>query len=203
VSEPRGDPPPFAPFDLAKSERVYDSYWCALRRDYVKLADGRLQEYHVFEIHDAVAVVPVLPDGSIVMLWQYRHPLRTTHWEVPAGRVDEGESAARAAERELLEETGYRPRRLVELGAFHPTNGISPHHARLFAALGCELVATPAPGPCEKFSVHAMSEAEVRRRLGRGHFKDGFTALALFYYFASREGRPTPAAGGPDGSGFG
>src|SRR6185503_8553515 len=131
VSDPRGDPPPFPPFELAKSERIYDSYWCALRRDHVQLPDGKLQEYHVFEIHDAVAVVPVLPDGSLVMLWQYRHPLGKTHWEVPAGRVDEGESAAAAAERELLEETGYRARRIVRLGAFHPTNGISPHHAEL------------------------------------------------------------------------
>jgi ADP-ribose pyrophosphatase len=185
VSDPRGDPPPFAPFELAKSERVYDSYWCGLRRDYVKLADGKLQEYHVFEIHDAVAVVPVLPDGSIAMLWQYRHPLGRTHWEVPAGRVDEGESAAAAAERELLEETGYRAKRLVRLGGFHPTNGISPHHADLFAALDCELVQHPQHGPTEKLSVHVLSEADVRRRLHRGDLEDGFTALALFYYFAS------------------
>jgi hypothetical protein len=51
----------FPPFELARSERVYDSYWCGLRRDYVKLADGGTQEYHVFEIHDAVAVVPCCP----------------------------------------------------------------------------------------------------------------------------------------------
>ncbi len=179
------DPEPFPPFELAKSERVYDSYWCGLRRDYVRLADGALQEYHVFEIHDAVAVVPVLPDGSIVMLWQFRHPHGKTHWEVPAGRVDEGESAAAAAERELLEETGYRPKRLVHLGGFYPTNGISPHHAELYAALDCELVQSPEPGPVEKFSVHVLKEAEVRARLARGDFADGFTALGLFYYFSS------------------
>ena len=189
MSDARGDPPPFAPFELAKSERIYDSYWCGLRRDHVKLADGKLQEYHVFEIHDAVAVVPVLPDGSIAMLWQYRHPLGRTHWEVPAGRVDEGESPAAAAERELLEETGYRAKRIVHLGGFYPTNGISPHHAELYAALDCERVQKPEPGPTEKLSVHVKSAAEVRARLVRGDFDDGFTALALFYYFASPSGR--------------
>ena len=186
MSDRRGDPPPFAPFELAKSERVYDSYWCGLRRDYVKLSDGKLQEYHVFEIHDAVAVVPVLPDGSIAMLWQYRHPLGRTHWEVPAGRVDEGESPAAAAERELLEETGYRAKRIVHLGGFYPTNGISPHHAELYAALDCERVQKPEPGPTEKLSVHVLGESDVERRLTRGDFEDGFTALALFYWFASR-----------------
>lgn len=186
MSSAADDPPPFAPFELARSERVYDSYWCGLRRDYVKLPEAKLQEYHVFEIHDAVAVVPVRPDGSIVMLWQYRHPLGLTHWEIPAGRVDEGESPARAAERELLEETGHRAQRIVRLGAFHPTNGISPHRAELFAALDCELVQPPELGPCEKLSVHVVPEPEVRARLLRGDYEDGFTALALFYWFARK-----------------
>ena len=187
MSSERGDPPPFPAFELARTERVYDSHWCGLRRDYVKLVGGTVQEYHVFEIHDAVAVVPVLPDGSLVMLWQYRHPLGKSHWEVPAGRVDEGESAAAAAERELLEETGYRPKRLVQLGGFYPTNGISPHHAKLYAALDCERVQEAEPGPCEKFSVHVLGAREVRARLTRGDFEDGFTALALFYWFAGAE----------------
>jgi 8-oxo-dGTP pyrophosphatase MutT (NUDIX family) len=178
------DPPPFPPFPVARSERVYDSFWCGLRRDHVQLPNGDEQEYHVFEIHDAVAVVPVLPDGSLVMLWQYRYPHGKTHWEVPAGRVDEGESAAAAAERELLEETGYRAQRLVRLGGFYPTNGISPHHAELYAALDCERVRAPELGPCEQLSVHVVPESEVRARLARGDYEDGFTALALFYWFA-------------------
>jgi ADP-ribose pyrophosphatase len=184
VSAP-GDPPPFAPFEVAASERIYDSRWCGLRRDHVRLPD-RLQEYHVFEVGDAVAVVPVLPDGRIVMLWQYRYPHGKTHWEIPAGRVDDGESAADAAARELLVETGYRAGRLVELAGFYPTNGISAHHARLFAALDCQLERAPEPDTAEKLSVHVHAADEVRRRLVRGDFADGFTALALFYWFARR-----------------
>lgn len=192
MSEPPADPAPFAPFELERSERIYDSPWCGLRRDWLRLADGARQEYHVFELADAVAVVPVLGDGSIVMLWQFRHPHRKTHWEVPAGRVDEGESSAVAAERELLEETGYRARELVHLGGFHPINGISAHRAELFAALGCEHVQAPKPGPCEKLSAHVLAPDDVRARLLRGEFQDGFTALALFHWFSSPRGaRPT------------
>jgi len=178
------DPPPFPPFEVDSTERIYDSYWCGLRRDMVRLPDGELQEYHVFEIHDAVAVVPVLPDGSIVMLWQLRHPHGLTHWEVPAGRVDEGESAEEAARRELLEETGYRAGRLEELPGFYPTNGISPHHARLFVAHDCERVEEPRPDPSERFLVRVHPREEVQRRLLRGDYADGFTALALFHHFA-------------------
>lgn len=57
------DPPQFPPFVLHGSERIYDSHWCGLRRDEVVLPSGALQEYHVFEVSDAVGIVPVLPDG--------------------------------------------------------------------------------------------------------------------------------------------
>jgi ADP-ribose pyrophosphatase len=184
MSREDGDPPPYPPFPVAESERIYDSYWCGLRRDQLALPGGGRQEYHVFEIHDAVAVVPVLPDGSIAMLWHFRHPHGKTHWEVPAGRVDEGVSPAAAAERELLEETGYRPARVLELAGFYPTNGISPHHARLFVALDCERVAEPRPDAFERFHVQVHPREAVRERLVRGGFADGFTALALFYWFA-------------------
>ena len=102
--------------------------------------------------------------------------------------MDEGESAAEAAHRELLEETGHRAGRLEEMAGFYPTNGISPHHARLFVAHGCEEVAVPDPDPSERFLVRALPRAEVHRRLVAGGFADGFTALALFYHFAHHGG---------------
>lgn len=105
-----GDPPPFEPFPVTSSERLHDSPWCGLRRDQIDLGGGRAQDYHVFEVSEAVCVVPIATDGSLVAVWQYRHPLGATHWEVPAGRVDEGESPVVAAERELLEETGVTVR---------------------------------------------------------------------------------------------
>lgn len=182
-TEGESDPPPFAPFPVDSSERIYDSPWCGLRRDMVRLADGRLQEYHVFEISDAVAVVPVLRDGSIVMLWQFRHPHGRTHWEIPAGRVNEGEDPLQAARRELLEETGYAPGRIERVAGFYPTNGISPHYAHIYLAYDCELVREPALDASEKIVCRVMSADDVRGRLRRGELEDGFTALALSYHF--------------------
>ena len=150
----------------------------------IRLDDGQLQEYHVFEISPAVCVVPVLPDGSIVMLWQYRYPHGETHWEIPAGRIGEGESPEQAVARELREETGYAAGSLERVAGFYPTNGISPHYAHVFIAHDCRFEGQPELDGTERLVVRTLPRDEVERRLRRGDFADGFTALALFYAFA-------------------
>jgi len=176
------DPPPFPPFEVARSERIYDSHWCGLRRDELRLPDGALQEYHVFEVSNAVTVVPVRSDGSIVMIGQYRYPHGKTHWEIPAGRLHEGESPAAAAERELREETGHVAGKLLPLPGFYPTNGISAHYAHAFVALDCEERHQLELDPSEQLVVRVFTQREVEALLDAGLVADAFTALPLLYY---------------------
>jgi len=186
-SEAPENPPPFAPFPVAESRRIYDSAWCGLRRDEVVLPNGDLQEYHVFEISDAVAVVPVLEDGSLVMVGQYRYPHGKTHWEFPAGRIDEGEAPIDAAARELEEETGHRPGRLVALPGFYPTNGISAHFAHAFVALDCRPTGAQDLDDSEQLIVRAFELEEVCALLDAGLLQDAFTSLPLLYYLRWRD----------------
>jgi ADP-ribose pyrophosphatase len=175
------DPPPFEPFGVLESARLYDSHWCGLRRDLVRLADGSPQEYHVFEIPDAVVVVPFLDDGALVLIGQYRYPHGRTHWEVPAGRIGAGETAEQAARRELREESGCVAGRLIELPGFYPVNGISPHYVRSFAALDCRQEIALDLDRSERIVARRFERAEVERLLRAGRIQDAFTALALFY----------------------
>ncbi len=175
------EPEAFAPFGVHASTRVYDSHWCGLRRDQVILPGGQLQEYHVFEIPDAAAVVPITESGDIILLGQYRYPSGETHWEIPAGRIDEGESPLQAAERELLEECGYVSDDLRPLPGFLPTGGISPHQVHAYCARQCRWTQEPSPDPAEQIHVQTFSSGEVIALLEAGRIRDGFTAICLLY----------------------
>lgn len=183
------NPAPFPPFEVATSERIYDSSWVGLRKDMLQLPSGELQEHHVIEICNAACVVPLRPDGRIVMIGQARYVHGKTHWEVPAGRIEDGEKPEIAAARELLEETGYAGKTLIKLPGFYPTNGISAHWCHLFAALDCELVAEQSLDPAERIIVDTFTPAEVDAMLVAGRIEDGFTALALLYARLLQPGR--------------
>jgi len=177
------EPEPFEPFPVLESEHVYASDWCSLRRDMVDLGTGKPQEYHVFEVPDAICVVPVLEDGRIMLIGQYRYPHGHTHWEVPAGRISAGESPAAAAARELAEEAGVRPGELRELPSFYPINGISDHFVHAFVATHCVQDDSHRPDDSERLFARAFEPDEVRALLRSGRMRDAFSALCLFHHF--------------------
>jgi len=177
------DPEPFAPYEVVRSRRIYESRWVGLRADDVIFPDGKPGVHHVVEISPAAVVVPVLEDGRIALIGQYRYPIGTTHWEVPAGRIDENEDPLLAAERELREEAGATAREIVRLPGFYAIYGISDHFANVFAALGCRIDHATEHESSERICVKVFTLEEVRALLSSGQILDAFSALALYRYF--------------------
>ena len=115
------------PWQVLRRHTVHQSDWVSLHQDDVQLHDGSvIVGHHVVDYpRPAVGVVPIRADGAILLVEHYRFIVDRTHWEVPAGRVDSGESDAVAAARELHEECGAVATRYTKLGQYHPANGSS------------------------------------------------------------------------------
>ena len=87
---------------------LYRNPWCAFRVDEVELPGGATIEYGVLEGGGFASVVPLTEEGGVVLVRQWRQPLGAFTLELPSGGVDRGEDPREAAERELLEEAGFR-----------------------------------------------------------------------------------------------
>jgi ADP-ribose pyrophosphatase len=93
-----------------------------LHLDTVQLPNGKTSLREVVRHNGAVAVVPIDPDGNVILVQQYRHPAGRVLLEIPAGTLNVGEDPDICAERELQEETGYKPGKIIRLGGITRTN---------------------------------------------------------------------------------
>lgn len=141
----------------------------------VEVWDGH--EYEVVHHPGAAAVVPVLPDGRVIMVRQTRHAIRDTLVEIPAGLLDrDGEDALTAAGRELFEETGYRHRSIEFLGGIYTSAGFSNEYVHLFVAYtGSEPEGDAEAGI--ELVIRPLEEMAAAARAGR--VRDAKTALAI------------------------
>jgi ADP-ribose pyrophosphatase len=156
------------------SEVVFEGRVFSVRRE---RWTGLGHDYDVVRHVGAAGVLPVTPDGDVVLVRQFRPPVRRSLEEIPAGLLDvEGEDAASCAARELLEETGFRHRELEPLAGVFTTAGFSNEFVHLFrATTEPEPVATPEPGieVVRRPFAHMVAEARA------GRVPDAKTALAL------------------------
>lgn len=169
------EPPAFA---LAGSELLAGSPWRAILRD--RLArDGRDETaYTYLAVPRAVFVVAATDAGELLLVRQYRHPVRDWTLEVPAGSVHDGESALEAARRELAEEAGGRAGEWRHLTTFYSSSAHISLRSDAFLATGVE-IADASPDDEEDVALVRMPVAEALARARAGGFAEGQTALAL------------------------
>lgn len=159
-----------------------------LRRDLVRLPDGHEAAREYIAHSGAVAVLPLLDDGRIVLVRQYRYPIGKVLVELPAGKRDPNEGVLDCAARELLEETGYVAREWAYAGVIHNAAAYSTESIWIWFARG--LVAGPPRPDHGEFveTVHlTVDELEALDRLGE--LPDVKTLIGLHWLLAWRAGR--------------
>lgn len=125
---------------LITSSTVFRGALLHVCRDEVRLPDGATAVREYIRHPGAVMMVPLLDDGRVVLVRQFRYPLGRHFIEVPAGKIDAGESPLDTARRELREECGYTAARWEHLRTIHPCIGYSDERIELYLARGLEHV---------------------------------------------------------------
>src|SRR5258707_2071846 len=149
---------------ILSSTEVYKGAVFSVRRDEVLEPGGVRAIREVITHPGSVVVLPVLPDGRILMIRQYRHATRQYLWELVAGRIDAGENVRQAAARELMEETGYHAQRLRVFLDMFPTPGFLEE--RMYVLLAEKLTAGEAqPAEDERITAKAFDPAALQRMI--------------------------------------
>lgn len=173
------------PEELISSETRFAGRLLRLRVDTVRLPDGRVRRREVVEHPGAVAVLPVLSSGEIVLVRQYRHAVGRTLLEAPAGTREPDESPEACARRELLEETGYEAGALRELVRFYVSPGWASEEVIVY--LATDLVAQQArPADDERIAVERVAPEQVPELIRRREITDAKTLIAVLGYLGLR-----------------
>ena len=137
-------------------------------------------------------IVAALPDGRLVMERQFRYPVGRTMIEFPAGKLDPGEGGLACAQRELLEETGYRARRWAQAGVMHPVIGYATEFIEVW--LADDLIAGERHLDDGEFlDVFAASEGELSQWFRDGLLTDAKTVVGMMWLQQWRSGAWAPA----------
>ena len=151
-----------------------------VNRERARLPDGRGIDLDIVRHPGAAAVVPLASLDEVILIRQYRHATDGTILEVPAGKLDPGESPASCAVRELEEEAGQRAGRLEALGWIWTTPGFTDEKIHLFAAF--DLTEVPArPGADEAIEPLRVPFDEALDLVWSGELRDAKSALALLH----------------------
>ena len=167
--------------NFLEGSQVFNGNLLKVQKDMVKLPTGNTATREYIRHPGAVAIVPVLDDGSIVLVKQCRYPFGTVMWEIPAGKLDHGpeEDILECAKRELSEETGYTAKNWLPLVSIATTPGFSNEVIHLLKAWGLEN-GEQHPDEDEFITAVAFTPAEIKRMILEGELFDSKTLCALY-----------------------
>ena len=165
------------------TQSVLKTPYYGVRVDRLKHPKGHELDYYVIEFaRAAVGVVPVHDDGRVLLVQQWRHPVKKLTWSLPAGAIENGESPADAASRELREEAAHTPNRLEPLYRYHPTIGVADQTFHLFIADGLTPIDGQSDDGNEINQTRFFTKEEIDHLIARNQILDGMSLTGLLMW---------------------
>ena len=166
---------------VLEHKEVYCGKIVTLNVDTIRQASGRTTIREVVLHPGGVAAIPILDDGRLILIRQFRYPIGRFILEIPAGKLDSGQSPKDTIARELIEETGYCAASLTYECTFYTTPGISDESIHLFTARDLTQSAQRLEEG-EHITVEAYTLEECMKKIETGEISDGKTILGLLWY---------------------
>lgn len=175
-------PDPLIPIpETLESKTIYKGHF-EVKEDLLQLPKGLKKIYSVLETDsEAVAILAETSEGEFVLNKEYRHPTRKWLYGCPGGSVDPGESPLKAAQRELLEETGYSGSDFELLGSAYPYPAHSSQLIHYVWAKDVKLTHSTAHEPFEFIKVELKRLSDFQREIKEGAYIDGILCSALYF----------------------
>jgi len=167
------------PWTVLKQATVYENEWIRVEHHEVLDPSGKLGVYGTVHFkNQATGVVPIDENGNVILVGQYRFPLRTYSWEIPEGGGTQSAPALESAQRELREECGLSARHWIEILGMDLSNSVSDERSTAF--LAWELSeADGQPDETEKLQVARVPFWEAVEQVKRGEIRDAISVAAL------------------------
>ena len=159
------------------SRIIHKNPWWSYVLDTFTIPRGIEGEYHYIHSNGSSMIIPVLDDGRIVLVNQFRYLRRMESIEFPCGGVKAGHSYEEMAQLELEEEAGYMAMSWENAGEFNPFNGATDEMCRVFVARGLSPVA-PKPEATEEFEILRMTPDEIEKMIAERSIWDGMSLAA-------------------------
>lgn len=147
---------------VIESEKVFESPFITLYKENLEKPDGKIaKDFYSVKRRDAAFVVALTSEREVVLVSQYKNGIKEVIWEIPAGYIEADEEPIAAAQRELLEETGYVGAKIESLGKFVPNPAISPNRNHVFLSSPVKFSTKPKFDENEEIEVKLFSLAEL------------------------------------------
>ncbi len=165
-------------YQLIQSETLVKAKPFDIRRDQVRLPDGKASTLVIVDHPGAITLLPVDSQGRVWFVRQYRHAIQQDLLELPAGTLEKGEDPQACAAREVREEIGMAAESLKKIGEFFLAPGYSSEHMHVFLATG--LTADPLKGDDDEFiTIERNPVEQVYAMVDQGGIPDGKSLAAL------------------------
>jgi ADP-ribose pyrophosphatase len=161
-----------------QSDLIFQNRCIEFYQDKVEARTGKRMHYTWYKSSDVAVIVPFLNEDTLVMIKQYRYPLRKILLEFPAGRIEGGEYAEKTAKRELLEETGYIAKKIQHVYTYHPSVSKSRQLVHIFRAMDLIEDKSDYDGTEDIIKLEIVSSQELRNMIKERRIESAGTLIA-------------------------